>query len=198
MKTLPSISAIILSLSFRTLGDLTERQTACPDVVMPTPPIYAQPNGTKVSNLQLDTLSDGTAILTKSGLHLGWNFTNGGLGYPWCPTLDWLNILPSTHPWSRLLWEKTQKTATWIAGYNAYLAVNTTADASKTSNFLACQPITPVTSTPADVAKAPYWTLLSGNVPPVISDDTLSNVVVESCVITKLYVGPGFPSVSAS
>ncbi|KAG9028783.1 hypothetical protein FS837_003781 [Tulasnella sp. UAMH 9824] len=119
---------------------LTDRDiVACPAVIMPTPPVVAVPSGTEVSGLELSD-QGGIATLTKAGLEAGWNFGNGGLGYPWCPTSSWLNIVDSIRPWKPLVWGASQSTTTWKAGYSQYLTASATKTYSESDVFLACKP----------------------------------------------------------
>ncbi|KAG8947488.1 hypothetical protein FRC04_010669 [Tulasnella sp. 424] len=165
---------------------------ACPAVIPPTPPVTASTNGTAVYGLQLSD-QGGIATLTQAGLHSGWSFGNGGLGFPWCPTSTWLNIVDSTHPWKPLVWGGSQGTSTWKADYSSYLTATATATYAETGDFLACQPLT-------TTASSPTWTLflLTGGALPTASDETLSAVNVSSCVKTTLYIGAGWTSIGSS
>ncbi|KAG8937857.1 hypothetical protein FRC00_013463 [Tulasnella sp. 408] len=158
----------------------------CPAVVMPTPPVVAVPSGTPVYGLQLSN-QGGIATLTKAGLKAGWNFASGGLGYPWCPTSSWLNIIDSIRPWKPLVWGSSQSTTTWNAGYTQYLTANATKTYSESSDFLACKPLN---LTAAEFAAAPRWTLflLTDGIVPTATDETLEKVEVQSCVKTKLFI----------
>ncbi|KAG8932897.1 hypothetical protein FRC01_011772 [Tulasnella sp. 417] len=155
---------------------------------MPTPPILASPNGTLVGGLELSN-QGGIATLTKAGLEAGWNFGNGGLGYPWCPTSSWLNIVDSIHPWKPLVWGAAQSTTTWKAGYSKYLTATATKTYSESDTFMACKP---VGLTAAEFVAAPKWTLflLTDGTLPTAYDESLEKVELKTCVKTKLLVGP--------
>ncbi|KAG8932896.1 hypothetical protein FRC01_011771 [Tulasnella sp. 417] len=161
----------------------------CPAVIMPTPPVVAYPSGTAVFGLELSN-QGGVATLTKAGLESGWNFGNGGLGYPWCPTSSWLNIVDSIRPWKPLVWGSSQSTTTWKTGYSKYLTANATAAYSESDDFLACRPLS---LTAAEFAASPKWTLflLTDGILPTATDETLAKVSVQSCVKTKLFITSG-------
>ncbi|KAG8947487.1 hypothetical protein FRC04_010668 [Tulasnella sp. 424] len=167
----------------------------CPAVIPPTPPVTACTNGTAVYGLQLSN-QGGIATLTKAGLDDGWNFGNGGLGYPWCPTSTWLNIVDSIRPWKPLVWGRALGTSTWKAGYSQYLTATATKTYAETDEFLACKPLS---ITASNWAAAPTWTLflLTDGTLPTASDETLSTVDAKSCVKTKLYIGPGWTSIGS-
>ncbi|KAG8937858.1 hypothetical protein FRC00_013464 [Tulasnella sp. 408] len=158
----------------------------CPAVIMPTPPVVALPSGTLVYGLELSN-QGGVATLTKAGLESGWNFGNGGLGYPWCPTSSWLNIVDSIRPWKPLVWSSSQSTKTWKAGYSQYLTATATNTYSESSDFLACKPLS---LTAAEFTAAPKWTLflLTDGILPTATDETLAKVDYQSCVKTKLFI----------
>ncbi|KIO17190.1 hypothetical protein M407DRAFT_229061, partial [Tulasnella calospora MUT 4182] len=178
-------SATLVSSVFA-FTSLVNATVYCPAVVMPTPPVVAYPSGTEVFGLELSN-QGGIATLTKAGLESGWSFGNGGLGYPWCPTSTWLNIVDSIRPWKPLVWGKSQVTTTWKAGYSKYLTANATTAYSESSDFLACKPLS---LTSAEFAAAPKWTvfLLTDGILPTATDETLAKVEVQSCVKTKLFI----------
>ncbi|KAG8972404.1 hypothetical protein FRC05_010115 [Tulasnella sp. 425] len=199
------LSTALFSTVFA-LTSLVDATVYCPAVVMPTPPVVAYPSGTAVFGLELsnqggqysvpylfpvlltpDAVPSGIATLTQAGLHSGWNFGNGGLGYPWCPTSSWLNIVNSIRPWKPLVWGAPQSTTTWKAGYSKYLTANATNTYSESDDFLACKPLA---ITASEFSKAPKWTLflLTDGILPTASDETLDKVEVQSCVKTKLFI----------
>ncbi|KAG8947485.1 hypothetical protein FRC04_010666 [Tulasnella sp. 424] len=179
------LSTALFSTVFA-LTSLVDATVYCPAVVMPTPPVVAYPSGTAVFGLELSN-QGGIATLTQAGLHSGWNFGNGGLGYPWCPTSSWLNIVNSIRPWKPLVWGAPQSTTTWKAGYSKYLTANATNTYSESDDFLACKPLA---ITASEFSKAPKWTLflLTDGILPTASDETLDKVEVQSCVKTKLFI----------
>ncbi|KAG9019332.1 hypothetical protein FRB90_003738 [Tulasnella sp. 427] len=183
---LPTLFAITTSVN---ANPVSPRVVYCPAVIMPTPPVVAVSSGTAVDGLELSN-QGGLATLTKAGLGSGWNFGNGGLGYPWCPTSSWLNIADSVRPWKPLVWGSSQSTTTWKAGYSKYLTANATKTYGDTDTFLACKP-SAISAT--DFAKAPKWTLflLTSSTLPTASDEALVNVNITSCVKTKLFIESG-------
>ncbi|KAG8972403.1 hypothetical protein FRC05_010114 [Tulasnella sp. 425] len=190
MKSAAYSLALISSLAVTVASSAVPRQ-ACPDIIVPTPAITA--DGTGVSGLELgnstpvSAIGGGTAILTTSG-YAGWNFGAGGLGTPWCPTSRWLNIGSSTHPWKPLTWSSTLSTTTWEAGYGVYLTAAATSAYPETSNFFACKPIKPSTSIGAP--KVQWLVFLNtGGTLPTVTDDTLANANITTCVATKLFIG---------
>ncbi|KAG9045280.1 hypothetical protein FS837_006584 [Tulasnella sp. UAMH 9824] len=119
--------------------------------------------------------ADATAV---SGLQLG-NAT----------PINAAGIGSSAHPWKPLSWSSTESTTTWESS-SGYLTAEATSDYSETSDFLACKPITSYTGL---LAPKVQWLLFlnPGNTIPTVSDDTLSNANLATCVQTKLYyAGP--------
>ncbi|KAG9021035.1 hypothetical protein FS837_007670 [Tulasnella sp. UAMH 9824] len=178
-------AALVASVfAFASLGHAVPSGILCPAEVMPSHEAFT--SGTPVYLLELSN-QGGVATMTKTGLEFGWNFGNGGMGYPWCPTGTWLNILDSIRPWKPLVFSYLQTTTTWNAGYNEYLTANATKTYSESSNFLACMPLS---LTDAEFAAAPKWTvfLLTDGIIPTATDETLEKVNVQSCVKTKLLI----------
>ncbi|KAG8932899.1 hypothetical protein FRC01_011774 [Tulasnella sp. 417] len=201
MKITAYSFALICSLVATANAFAVARQN-CPDVIVPTPAITA--DGTGVEGLELysatpvSAIGGGAAVLSTSG-YKGWSFANGagGLGTPWCPTSRWLNIGSSTHPWKPLSWSSTQSTTTWEAGYGEYLTAAATSDYPETSDYLACKPIKPSTSIGAPKVQ---WLLflLTSDTLPTVSDDTLSNANISTCVKTKLTMSGVSPYFNAT
>ncbi|KAG8937856.1 hypothetical protein FRC00_013462 [Tulasnella sp. 408] len=180
-------AALISSVfTFASLVNAAPGDILCPAVVMPPHEVLAFTSGTPVYLLELSN-QGGVATLTKTGLESGWNFGNGGMGYPWCPTSTWLNIVDSIRPWKPLVFSYSQVTTTWNAGYSKYLTANATKTYSESSDFLACRPLS---LTDAEFAAAPQWTvfLLTDGAIPSATDETLEKVNVQSCVKTKLWI----------
>ncbi|KAG8891767.1 hypothetical protein FRB99_003369 [Tulasnella sp. 403] len=204
-----SLVACLLALSSVTVArpaDDAAEPVYCAAVVMPTSVILAESNDPSVANLQLNSLwgrplpgsrdfadidvsyyllQDGTAVLTSEGLRQSWNFHNGGLGYPWCPTQTWLNIAPSNGPWRPLKWAPTQETGSWQAGYAQNLTANTTAQYAQTPDFIACKPTEESSqSVVGSLEQSPYWVLFlqtDPNATPMAQDDTFAAVQTDSC-----------------
>ncbi|KIO22034.1 hypothetical protein M407DRAFT_28384 [Tulasnella calospora MUT 4182] len=155
---------------------------ACVTIVQEGPPIVAP----SASNLQLSGALGSQATLTISGLQKGWNWSSGGLGSPKYCTGEWLNIVDGTKPWKKLVWGSTQQTTTWKAGYNLDLTAKKTASYNETSTFLACPP------NHETFAPEMYVFLLTDAsvALPTVTDDTLGEVNVASCVKTKLHIQP--------
>ncbi|KIO22877.1 hypothetical protein M407DRAFT_27604 [Tulasnella calospora MUT 4182] len=162
--------------------------TFCIQVVQTGPPIVA---GANAASLQLTGSVGSQAILQLAGLTQGWNFSNGGLGSPQYCTGQWLNIVPGPHAWKRLVWGSSQVTTTWKAGYDSDLTAKKTAAYSQTSTFLACDPNYPT------FAPEKFVFLLTDSsiALPLVTDATLGNVNVASCVKTTLHIGSDTSSV---
>ncbi|KAG8903216.1 hypothetical protein FRB99_003596 [Tulasnella sp. 403] len=107
-------------------------------------------NSTELSGLVLNNIG-GPVVLTQFSRQFTYNTTNGGLGYPWCPTTNWLNILPSSSSWKPLEWTSNQTTATWTAAIGGYLTANATATYAQSDDFMAC--------CPPNAGQFPAWTL---------------------------------------
>ncbi|KAG8932894.1 hypothetical protein FRC01_011769 [Tulasnella sp. 417] len=148
------------------------------------------PIAPNASNLQLTGGAGGQAILQQTGLTIGWNFTNGGLGAPQICTGQWLNIVPGAHPWKKLVWGSSQDTTTWKAGYDSNLAAKKTLTYNGTSTFLACNP-----NCETFAAEMIVFLLTDDDFVPLAADDTLSNVDITSCRKTKLHIGSNDESI---
>ncbi|KAG8972406.1 hypothetical protein FRC05_010117 [Tulasnella sp. 425] len=156
-------------------------------VVCPTAYTYgveATTPGTPVYGLEL-TDSSGLATLTSNGLHSGWNFANGGIAAfegVGC-AYKYLNIVASTHPWKPLIWQSTQSTNTWKASPGSTITALATSSYGQTSTFLACR-------RPSAASGSTTWALflLTDNVLPSATDDSLGDIVVSTCTKTVLYV----------
>lgn len=89
------------------------------------------------------------------------------------------------------VWGSNQVTTTWKAGFDSDLTAKKTATYSQTSTFLACDHNYP-TFAPEKVV----FLLTDSTVAlPTVTDSTLGEINVSSCVKTKLHIGSDTSSV---